>query len=246
MSAADTLSLRSKIYELLSLREKESTLEAIASADSLPAPGQRADDVTAQCLFDLGFGLEFFEENDSAAALYRRALQYPVANPNITAGAWFRLGWCSERLQDWAGAMRAYRMALECGRDWPYMLGHARLNLARILTAAEEYVQAMSLFDELSGGVPVDADGPRVMFDRARCLLRIGRTEEARVELKHLAETSANSPLGVEVSLLLAEILEVAGDSAGAVACYRNILYSPHADPNLRAAVAYRLQAIPE
>jgi tetratricopeptide (TPR) repeat protein len=246
MSAADAVSLRSKIYELLSLREKESTQEAVASAASLPAPGQQADDVTAQCLFDLGFGLEFFGENDSAADLYQRILEYPVANPNLIAGAWFRLGWCSERLQDWAGAMRAYRMALECGRDWPYMFGHARLNLARILMAAEDYEQAMSLFDELSRGVPEDSDGLRVMFERARCLLRLGRTEEARTDLKRLAETSASSPLGVEVSLLLAEILEAAGDSAGAVACFQEILNSPHADPTLRAAVAYRLQAIPE
>ncbi|MDQ6705643.1 MAG: hypothetical protein M3Z85_06735, partial [Acidobacteriota bacterium] len=93
--------LRDQFTELLAARQKDSTFQAIRLSESLPAPCGDPDDQTAQCLFDIGFSLESFCDDRAAAELYRRALKYAVAEPNIHSNAWFRLGLCLERLGSW-------------------------------------------------------------------------------------------------------------------------------------------------
>src|SRR5215212_7039472 len=122
MSAAQSADpILARISELLALRERESTIEAISLASALPSPGEAPDDLVAQAWFDLGFGMEHYGEYESSADLYRRSLEYRVVNTNIAAASWFRLAWCSEQLKDWKVAVRGYEKAIEFGRDWPYM-----------------------------------------------------------------------------------------------------------------------------
>jgi len=233
--------LRDRISELLAARQKDPTFRALELSDGLTAPCDDADDWTAQCLFDIGFSMESFGEDRAAAALYRRTLQYPVAEPNVHSNAWFRLGLCLERLGSWFEALDCHRRCLKLAHDWPQLVSLARLHLADLLCAAEDYAEAAEMYKNLLDG---PADPIRVKY--ARCLLRIGEADRGEAELRALLDNVEDGSPAVDARQLLAEIHERARNSEAAAECYTRIAESLHADPHVRAAAAHRLSTMPK
>ncbi|MDQ6706075.1 MAG: tetratricopeptide repeat protein [Acidobacteriota bacterium] len=233
--------LRDQFTELLAARQKDSTLQAFQLSESLPAPGKDPDDQTAQCLFDIGFSMESFCNDRAAAELFRRALQYAVAEPNIHSNAWFRLGLSLERLGNWFEALDCHRKCLTLAHDWPQLISLARLHLADLLCAAEEYSEAAEVYKQAMDGA---ADPVQVKY--ARCLLRMGEADLAEAELCALLDKVEDGPLAVDARQLLAEIHERAQNPEAAAECYSRIAGSSHADPHVRAAAAHRLSTMPK
>ncbi len=184
--------------------------------------------------------MEPFCEDRAAAALYRRALNYPVAEPNVHSDAWFRLGLCLERLGSWFEALDCHRSCLKLAHDWPQIIRLARLHLADLLSAAEDYPEASEVYGELADGA---ADPIRVKY--ARCLLRMGEADRAEAEIRAFLANLEDSSHAVDARQLLAEIHERSRNSEAAAECYSRIAESLHADPHVRAAAAHRLAAMP-
>jgi tetratricopeptide (TPR) repeat protein len=235
--------LRRAIWDMIESRDHSATLTAIELTSQLPPPGDAPDELTAQCIFDAGFAIEFFGDDAAAIELYRRVLRYRVVDTKYTASAWFRTGVCTGRQGNLAEAIECYRESLRLARNLPHLTALACFYLAGLLEAAEDYEAAAQLYERFLPMLPhPDIDAQKAHLGYARCSWRIGRDDLAVEELTAIAR-ERDDPLSVEAWRLLAEIAEARKDFRAAEHAYRQIIASSHAEVSLRAAAAYRLAA---
>ena len=234
-----------QIYELLKKGSREDVGQAMALCRNLSAEGNldTGDDLPL-AMFQTGQHAEGYFGPEEYRDLYEGALTRPVENPQIHAGCHFRLAQIQQNEGDLWGATESYEAAIKDGTGWEEMTMFARYRLAHLLVAAEEYGRAESLLREIQAAAPnpffTSADANLL---HARCLIMEGASEKAAHLLQPLA-TATDSPPSLEANRLLAEIREASGDREAAVVCYRAILASPFADTKLKAAVAYRMDAL--
>jgi FkbM family methyltransferase len=221
--------------------------EALRLAESLRGPSSTTagDDDVAQTLYELVLNAEVLEDWELCSALYERVASYNVVNPHVRAAAWFRFGLCRERQGDLAGAVKGHRWAIPDAAGWPLVEGLARFRLAQLLAAAEDYSAAAELFSAIvAANLPhAEISAGSVILNWARCLWRLGNAVEARALLENPPH-----PLSDEVQIdalrLLAEIYEAIGDTERAAECYRSIVQSAFAEPQLKSAAGHRLAAL--
>jgi len=104
-----------------------------------------------------------------------------------------------------AGAMGSYRKALRFGDVWPHVTTLTRLRLSELLMAAEEFEEACSVLARLDAQAAQPEIHPhRVVVNRARCLARTGRRQEAREILVQLEADADSSEFALEGLKLLA------------------------------------------
>ena len=231
----------SQIAKLLSTDDLSGALEALRMIAEFPEPGSETADSIAQSLFDIGFRLEGFERNQDAVAAYRRAVLYPVDDANITAGAWFRIAFLSDRTGNWLAASSGYRQALALAPAWAYMATLAQYHLAGLVAAEENYSEACALYQAVEDQpAHPDIHPAKVLLELGRCLLQSGERELARTKLEQLLANYRGIPATVEANGLLAEIHERSGENQAAVERYRHIAGSSLAEPLLKAAAAHR------
>lgn len=218
--------------------------KAIEMTRLLPPPGELPDELTAQCIFEGAFGVEFFGDDDLAIELYRRVLAYAVVNTKYVASAWFRLGVCTCRQGNLAEAIHCYREALRLAVDLPHMVALACYNLADLLEAAEAFAEAADSFAKVFPLLPhPDINDGQVFLAFARCSWRATRDIRAIATLETLTRDPEDA-VSAEAWRLLAEIAEENQDYFEADRAYREIISNPHSDRNLRAAAVYRLEAL--
>jgi tetratricopeptide (TPR) repeat protein len=240
-SASCAVSLRERIWELLGKRDPISSSEAFALADELPPPPQSPDDLTAHCIFDIGFELERLGEDTDALAQYRRVLTYTVSNPKYRASAWFRIGVCLARQGNYGEALECYRKSLETADNLPHLEALAHFYLAELLEAAEEYQEACESYAQALRMLPhPDINTPRAKLAYGRCSWRTGNHDEALAVFRSLALDSGEAH-SAEAWQWLAEIAERRGELAVAAEAQREIVRSPHSEPSWRAMAVQRL-----
>jgi tetratricopeptide (TPR) repeat protein len=241
MDTASPNTLRCAIWEILQSRDHSAIVAAVELTRNLPPPGDVSDELTAQCIFDAGFAIEFFGEDATAIELYRRVLLYPVLDTKYIASAWFRIGVCTCRQGNLAEAIKCYRESLRLASGLQHLTALACFYLAGLLEAAEDYEEAAQLYERLLPMLPhPDINPHKGHFGYARCSWRTGRQDIAVKELTAIAR-EPEEPLSVEAWRLLAEIAEARKDYAAAEQAYRQIIISSYAEVSLRAAAAYRL-----
>ena len=224
---------------------REQILEAVRLTESFPPPGEEPADVVSQVIHDVALHAESLGDWPLCAALYRRALAYPVDGPRIAAGNWYRLGLCQERIGCLREAMESYRRVLSLEQAWPYVAALARAALAGLLTAAEEYEEAAELLARLRTEAPhPEIPAGRTAVELAGCLVRLGRQAEARRTLEDLCAGELTDAFAVEGARLLAGIHEAAGETAAAISCYERIIGSGGAELHLKQAAAARLESL--
>lgn len=243
MGADSPETLRRTIWDLLESRDHSATLAALELTSRLPPPGDAPDELTAQCIFDAGFAIEYFGDDAAAIELYRRVLRYPVVDTKYIASAWFRIGVCIGRQGNLAEAIGCYRESIRLARELPHLTALACYYLAGLLEAAEDYAEAAQIYEKLLPMLPhPDIHATKAHLGYARCFWRIGRDDLAVAQLTAIA-ANPDEPLSVEAWRLLAEIAEAHKDFGAAEHAYRQIILSSHAEVSLRAAAAYRLAA---
>lgn len=233
-----------EIRRLLATRDEAGVRRALELTHRLPLPGNANDDLTAQCLFDTGFGIEFFGEDDTAIVLYRRVVLYPVADAKYTADAWYRIGVCVTRQANFGEAVRAYREALSIPGGRPHMIALAHFHLGELLEASEEYRAAADCYTNALKFLPhPHMEDERVYLGFARCAWRAGRSREPIPGLRTIAAKTENAA-SVEAWRLLAEIAEECGDYFDAERSYREIIANSHSDEPMRVAAAWRMESL--
>ncbi|MBZ5603446.1 MAG: tetratricopeptide repeat protein [Acidobacteriia bacterium] len=243
MNGDAAIALRERIWELLRDRGQAAVETALHLSSDLPVPGEIPDDLTAQCIFDIGFELERLGQDQQAMAQYRRVTRYRTAQPKYPASAWFRLGVCLRRRGDYGQAVDGYRKSLALAAGLTHLETLAHFYLGEMLEAAEEYDQAVRSYSIALDGLPhPDIREPQLKLAYGRCAWRTGEKAAAVSALREVAR-AADDPASAEAWKWLAEIAEAGRDFAAASEAYREIMASPHAEPSLRAAAAYRVES---
>ncbi len=235
--------VESEITALLGRGKPADLKAAVELIDRLPAPAALPDDATVRLMSDVAFAAEALGDYELCADLFSRALQYPVVEVNLHAGAHYRRGVNFERLGRWRDAIGAYGDALRLGHDWAHMLTAARWRLSRLLLAAEEYAKAETLIEQLTGELPhPEIDIQQVELNRGRCQFHLGRLDSATETLERACKIDPASRAALDTDTLLAEIYETLGQSAPALVCYGRMMQNPLASEAVRRAVATRLE----
>jgi tetratricopeptide (TPR) repeat protein len=234
------IELRERIWTLLRSRDPDPVKQATELCEYLPAPSHVPDELTAQCLFDVGFELERLGDDEQAMAKYRQAARYPFTNPKYAASAWFRIGICVRRQGRYQQTVECFRTALDLSRDQPHLEALAHYYLGELLEAAEDYEQAATSYRSAMELLPhPDIRASKLKLAYGRCCWRIRNSGEAARVLGEVAQ-QPDEPASAEAWRWLAEIAEACGDVAAATEAYRQIIEHPHSDPNLRALAAMR------
>lgn len=243
---SEPLNLQAEIRLRVAAGGTENLREALRLAEGLPKPAKAtaADDV-AQTLYELVLHAESLGDWELCSGLYRQVAEYDVANGQIRSAALFRYGICREHQGDYFGAIDAYRRSIPDAAGWPLVEGLARFHLAQLLISAEQYEEAAAILqDLLLFDLPhAELDAGEIALDRARCLWRTERLEEAR-DLIERPPHPISGEAQIEAKRLLAEIHEARGDTERAAECYRSIVQSDCADPQLKSAASHRLSAL--
>lgn len=225
--------------------DRDEILEAVRLTQGFPPPSSEPADVAAQVLHDVALHAESLGDWPLCVSLYLRSLEYTVASPRIPIGSWFRYGLCQERMGTLREAMAGYRKALSYGEAWPHVTALARKHLAELLMAAEEFEEAGSLLEELSRALPhPEIERGQVEVKLARCLLHLGRANEARLRLEALCAEPPSTEAAIEGFQLLADIYEAGGERQSAISCYARIIESGAATVHVKAAAAHRLAVL--
>lgn len=233
-------SVRDAVLQKLRTFDRVQILEAVGLSESFPPPGVEHADEVAQVLHDIGLYAESLGDWSLCAGLYQRVVEYPVFSARIPAGSTYRLGLCQERMGRLREAAQTYRRTLEYGADvWPEIDALARRNLSRLLVAAEEYEQAAAVLARLLKAPPTpEVETAEIQLIFAKCLLRLGRTEEAVALLELLSKQA--SEFSVEATSLLAQMYEGGDDLRSAIRCYSDIIANGFAEPHMKAAALHR------
>ena len=233
------------VKEKIGTFDRDDILEAVRLTGSFPAPGAAPADVVAQVIHDVAQHAESLADWPLCVSLYLRVLEYTVDSPRIPIGAWYRLGICQEHSGALREAMASFRQALSLGEAWPHVTALARMHLAELLMAAEEFEEAASILTDLLRALPYpEISTEQVQLSLARCHLRLGSFEGARRQLEALCRASPPTEAAAEALRLLADIHEASGDTDSAASCYQRIIQSDAAEIPLKLAAAHRLSAL--
>jgi tetratricopeptide (TPR) repeat protein len=241
-------SLEKGVAAQIRLRLQDGTDQALREAIEIAAlalaDADNSDDETARAVFDAAFQCERLNDYRTCVALYRTITAFAVEDRLIHAGAWFRIGWCSELTRDWRTALQSYKTALELGPAWDHMVTLARYRLAGLLIAAEDYEAAEKLCGTVSQSLPhSEIRIEELVLTRVQCLAGLRRYTEARTLLETLRPACASS-FAVRVDTSLSRICELLGDRDGALEASQRIISDPEPDPQLKSLVAYRIAAL--
>jgi len=234
------IALREEIWSILRSGDAEAAMRVLELSSALPPPSEIPDSLTAHCIFDIAFEFERLGNDTIAMEQYRRVLQYRGTAARYPASAWFRLGVCLRRQGNYAQSIDSFRKSLTLAEGLHHLETLAHYYLAELLEAAEEYDAAERSFATAMARLPhPDIRDAHIRLAHGRCCWRIGDSGRAIDALSEVAQRS-ESPESAEAWRWLAEIAEASGDAQGAERAYREIIASPHAEPSLKAAAAYR------
>ncbi len=106
-----------------------------------------------------------------------------------------------------------------------------------------DFVRARTKFDELLTAFPQAKSAGDARFYRARCLMELDQTDEARIDLNELA-VSGNRSLAGRAGLTLAEIDFRAGDWDALITATDRVVAAQPDDSALQDAIIYRGEAL--
>ena len=130
-------------------------------------------------LFKMGSALYGLEQYPDASVQYRRAAER-ISDDDLRADALFNAGICRARMNDWEGAISAYRQLLDefpghpDGRTWSLRLGFAHLE-------AGQAGRALETFAGIDPGTD-DELGAELQFWIGECYFKMDRYERAAQE----------------------------------------------------------------
>lgn len=218
--------------------------EAVQLTGSLPGPEAHPPDSVVLLIFDVGQRAETLDDPEICIGLYRRVLAYPVQNPEMHAGAWYRIGLTRQRQGDFGAAVEAFQRAMELP-CWRQLAGVVRYRLAAVLAETEDYPEAIRLLrDVLAHHLPnpeIEQHSAQILLGRT--LLMNGQPDEALEALQPL-DAAPPSDWTARVQSLRAEIFESQGKLKDARGAYLRIVDNPYARQEMRTAAAYRLSAL--
>jgi tetratricopeptide (TPR) repeat protein len=214
-----------------------------ALAEGLPAPGGQVEELIVGIWTEVAQELELTGFPGLAKVLYVRLLEMNGVPGVVRTNCCYRAGLTFESLAQWDESMRYYEKAVHAPDAYPAAQAHARLRLAELLFLSEDFEAAREHFRMLISSPELS---PRHQLEcqlrNAVCLLRSGRTGEARRELEACRERATrHAGLDVKTDLLLAELFEAGNDFQSARACYQRILDNPSSEPQERAGALLRL-----
>ncbi len=190
------------------------------------------------------------------AALAMRAKEYEKAVE--LAGRVSKLGVCDEAVRADALLCRGEGLAVltkyaeaeaalrEFASRWPQHARavHARARLATMLVQQEKAAEALGVIEDLERVGGLDAgEAANLRYEKAWCLGRAGRGEEAAAEYRLVADGGAG-PQRAHALLALAEREAREGRCAGAIALLEKLLNDAggaEVGDDVRAAAGYRL-----
>lgn len=239
------LSLVQAVKERLSTLDHEQIREAIQLTENFPQPGPEPADIAAQVLHDVALHAEMLADWPLVVSLYHRSLAYTTISRKIPLGSWFRCGVCYERMADYRNAIRCYEKAIELEEAWPYVASLARKNLASLLLSGEVYEPAAALLETLFRALPhPEIRRDEILADLAHCLCCIGETSRAKLLLEESSPDLTDSEASLRCLQILAEIYEENGQTESAISCYERMIHHSAAPTNIKAAAAYRREAL--
>ncbi len=234
-----------RIQEILATGDPAQYEDALTLAAQLPGPSGVEDRELAATLFAVAFHAEATGDYQRCADLYSKVVACKVSDPNVVAGAWFRLGLCHERRTSYRPARDAFEAAVRTAVDWSHMTGLAHWHLAELLVAAEEYGEALRHLDSILAMAPHPELSLRlVRWRRAELLVSEGNGEAAEAELHLLIQEQPDDTIAAKVLRQLAELHDAGGRRDQALEYFRRMFAHQHASEDWKKAAARRIKAI--
>jgi tetratricopeptide (TPR) repeat protein len=212
----------------------------------LPPAGEIIHEETAGAWFEAAYAFEVSSDLATAFDWYRLLLDRTKLPAALAVNARFRCGYVSEARLDWNTSLACYEQCVESPRVYPLAQDLARLHLANLLYASEEYDRAaahyavLKLADSLTPGQQAQA-----RLRHARCLICEGCTEEGEKELVQCRRQYTDSDVSVQAELLLADIYGGRADHRAAEDCYRRVIDHPCAEPSVKTLAQMCLLQLP-
>jgi len=204
--------------------------------DELPEPGETIPAALAGAWFAAAYAFEASSDFARAAEWYERLLHRPGLPVVLEVDAQYRCGFVSEARLDWKTSVEHYENCVDAPRVYPFAQDLARLQLANLLYASEDYDGAANHYQILKFTGELSArQQAQARLRHARCLINCGDTEAGERELVLCCGLYPESEESVQAELLLADIYGERKDHHAAAACYQRVIQHPFAEPAVKA-----------
>lgn len=184
------------------------------------APATEPNRAVAQ--FDLGYARMAMKDWADAATDFERVIASPgqLTDPTV-ADAWTRLGDARYYQRQWKGAADAYDKAYSLNRatgDYPLY------QKAVMLGYEQKYTDKLAAIEKLMAEYPTSSLVPDALLEMAEAAGLLNRPELAESTYRRLIDDYGETSQGRRASLYLASDQSGAGDTAGAIVTYQELI----------------------
>ena len=246
LETPETISYLHVLLRYVACQLKAGRLPSEIAEDELPPAGEPVPEATAGAWFEAAYGFESANCLAEAAAMYEGLLNRPGLPAVLEANARFRCGFVSEARLNWSKSLEHYERSVHAPRVYPLAQDLARLHLANLRYAFEEYGEAAEHYRELkfSDALSV-AQQAHARLRYARCLVNGDDRNAGEKELNECRELYPDSDVSVQANLLLADIYGERADYRAAASCYQRVVEHPYAEPAIKALARMCILQLP-
>jgi len=195
--------------------------------------------------FQTAVALESCGYLTQARVFYDELMKCSELPPGMRTRLLYRLGLVLDRLMYFREAQEHLHAAVVSDDPEPEAQSEARMRLANLRFLMDEFDAAIDDFEDLRRTGVNGRVRSESQIRYATCLIRLGRQDEARLELEQSRTGLLNgTEFEVKADLMLAEMAESSENYKVAMICYDRVIHNPLSEPLTKAAALTRLSVL--